>query len=155
MTNIRKKHLVLQQVDKKIEPLTHLREITVPSKGWINAIRTALGMTMRQLADRIGKKAQNIQAFEKNEAAGTITLQSLHEIAEALDLKLIYGLVPKKGTLQDIIDHKAETKAREIVDRTNTTMSLEDQANTPERLKQAYKTKINELKTEMPKFLWD
>jgi hypothetical protein len=34
-------------------------------------------------------------------------------------------------------------------------MALEDQENAKERLMKAYTEKKNELKTEMPKFLWD
>ncbi len=155
MKNVRKKHLILQQLDKKLEAYSLINDPTMPPKGWVNAIRMALGMTMQQLANRMGKKVQNVQAFEKNEADGKITLQSLNEIAAALNMRLVYSIVPKEGTLEDMVSRKAEAWAKDIVDRTNTTMSLEDQANTEKRLKEAWITKSNELKNEMPKFLWD
>jgi predicted DNA-binding mobile mystery protein A len=155
MKNLARKHLMLQQIDKKLESFSKISDSTIPPKGWVNAIRTALGMTMQQLANRLGKKVQNVQAFEKNEAEGKITIQSLKEIAGALDMRLVYGIVPKDGTLEDMVGRKAEAWAKEIVDRTNTTMSLEDQANTEKRLKEAWVSKSNELKNEIPKFLWD
>jgi hypothetical protein len=72
-----------------------------------------------------------------------------------MDMRLVYAIIPKEGTLDEMIDLKAEEKAREIVNRTNTTMALEDQENAKTRLMNAYIEKKNELKTEMPKFLWD
>ena len=150
----RKKRLVLDQVDRKIAGLQQL-DLQVPEKGWINTIRTALNMSMRQLADRVKKKAQNIQASENNEANGTINLQSLNEIAEALDMKVVYAIIPKQGTLHEMIVKQAYKKATEIVERTSTSMALEDQENSKDRLNNAKMEKVSELVNEMPKFLWD
>jgi predicted DNA-binding mobile mystery protein A len=126
-----------------------------PPAGWINTIRTALGMSLRQLADRLGKKPQTIKKLEKSEENSTITLQSLKEIAEALDMKLIYALVPKQNDLADLVAKKAEEKAKDIVNRSEITMSLEDQEIGRARVMDAYTQKKNELINEMPKFLWD
>src|SRR5688500_3521788 len=99
---LRKKRLILEQVDRKLDPWLPIANITAPQKGWVHTIRTSLGMTLRQLAERLHKRPQTVQDYEKNEESGTITLQTLKEIAEALDLKLVYALVPKEGNLQDL-----------------------------------------------------
>jgi predicted DNA-binding mobile mystery protein A len=93
--------------------------------------------------------------MEKREVEGSITLKSLQEAAVALDMKLVYGFVPKDGSLDALIERKAKELAVQIVMRTSQTMLLEDQANTEERLQKAIEDRTNELKREMPKTLWD
>ncbi len=150
----RQKRLLLEQVSKKLQGLEQIGATSQPS-GWIHTIRTALNMSLSQLGKRVHKTAQGVRALEQRELTGAITLQSLKEVAEALDMRLVYAIVPKEGTLEEMVTIKAEEKAREIVNRTHTTMELEDQANAKGRLMNAYVEKKNELKNEMPKFLWD
>jgi predicted DNA-binding mobile mystery protein A len=147
--------LVLQQVDSKMKPFSGLVGIPRPGQGWIQAIRTALNMTQEQLAGKMGITAQSLSDFEKREKNGTITLNSLQQVAKALDMDLVYAIAPKNETLEQIIDKTATVKARQIVARTARTMELEDQANNPEALARAFEEKKNELKNEIPKFLWD
>jgi hypothetical protein len=45
--------------------------------------------------------------------------------------------------------------ATEIVKRTSASMKLEDQENKPDRLKKAVIEKAEEIKFQMPKYLWD
>jgi len=151
----RKQRLVLTQTDRKLEPFKAIAGQVLPNKGWIHTIRMALGMSLRQLGERLGKPAQSIKDFEMREENGTITLQSLKEIAKSLDLDLVYALVPKDGSLEAIVVKQAHAKAKEIISRTNTSMQLEDQGNTKDRLEQALDEKRHELINEMPKFLWD
>ena len=155
MKNVHQKRLILEQVDRKLKPFLEANSSQIPVTGWINTIRLALGMSMRQLAERLNRKAQTIQAYEKNEASGSITLQSLKEVAEALKMKFVYAIIPKEGTLDDYVDKRAEDVARDIVNSTDMTMKLEDQGITPDQVLRALEQKKNELKTEMPKFLWD
>lgn len=151
----RKKRLILSQADRKLEPFKSWKEGVLPEKGWIHTVRTALGMSLRQLGERINKPAQSVQDFEKREQNGTITLQSLREIARSLDLELVYVLLPKGGSLNDMVVKQARAKAEEIIGRTNTTMQLEEQGNSDARLVQAADEKARELVDQMPKFLWD
>ena len=67
-----------------------------PVRGWIKAIREALGMTAEQLAKRLGVKQPSVVALEQSEAKGTIELATLRRVAEALDCTLVYALVPNK-----------------------------------------------------------
>lgn len=68
-----------------------------PPKGWIRAIRDALGLTVRQLARRMGKTHSVVVRLEGSEAANTITLASLRAAAEAMDCTLIYAIVPNRS----------------------------------------------------------
>ena len=146
---------MLMQASRKLEGFEAVNQMLVPEEVWVKTIRSALNMNLVQLANRMGIKSPSLKNFEKRKKAGTITLQSLRAIARGLDMHLVYTIVPKEGTLEDIVEKKAEQKAREIVNRTSASMALEDQENTGDRLTAAYIEKKNELKTDMPKFLWD
>ncbi|MFM6947153.1 MAG: mobile mystery protein A [Flavobacteriales bacterium] len=150
-----KQQLLIQQTDKKLAVFKPLTSNVIPSKGWINAVRTSLKMSFRQLGGRLKISAQSAKEIEDREANGTITLNALKDAANALDLKLVYGFVAKSGSLEQMIEDRAKEIATEIVMRTNTTMILEDQQNSKERIAQAIAQKTSEIKYEMPKYLWD
>ncbi len=151
----RKQRLLLKQVSNHLNWFSQARMQQNPREGWVKTIRNALNMTLSQLAKRIKVTAPTLKNFEKREELGTITIKSLRDIADALDMQLVYAIIPKEGTLEEFVDKRAEEKARDIVNRTDMTMSLEDQQNPKERLLAAYHEKASELKNEIPKFLWD
>lgn len=126
-----------------------------PPTGWVKAVRLALGMTLQQLANRLSITRQSTQEIENREIEGSITLKSLMEAADALDMELVYGFVPKDGSLEKYIDRKSREMAKNIVMRTSNNMKLEDQGNTNERLKKAIEERANKIKQNMPKALWD
>ncbi|MEX2347964.1 MAG: mobile mystery protein A, partial [Balneolaceae bacterium] len=130
-------------------------ELPNPPTGWIRAIRLALGMSLQQLADKLTITKQSVQEIEMREKEGSITLRSLRETARALDMELVYGFVPKDGSLEKYIDKKARSLAEKIVSRTSNTMKLEDQENTNQRLKKAIEERMIIIKRELPKALWD
>ena len=150
-----KQHLLIQQTDKKLEAFKDFKEIVVPQKGWINTFRIALKMSLRQLGNRLRISAQSVKEIEEREASGTITLNSLRDAANAMDMKLVYGFVSKHDSLEQMIEKRAKELATEIVMRTNATMTLEDQQNSKKRIEQALTQKTAEIKFEMPKYLWD
>ena len=150
-----KQQLILEQVDKKLQAFQSLKENTIPSKGWVNTVRTALKMSLRQLGNRVSFSAQHIKQLENREANGTISINSLKEVANAMDMQLVYGFVSKHESLEQMIEKRAKELATEIVMRTNNTMTFEDQQNSKERIEKAIAQKTNEIKSEMPKYLWD
>jgi predicted DNA-binding mobile mystery protein A len=149
-----KQRLILEQVSRKLERFGDLAAVQ-QSSGWVNTIRTSLNMSLSQLGKKANKTPQGTRALEQREKSGAITLQSLREIAEAMDMKLVYAIVPKAGTLEEMVNERVALKAQEIVNRTSTSMALEDQENAKARLLDAVAEKKIELKNEMPKFLWD
>ncbi len=150
-----KQYLLLQQTDKKLEAFKSLKATVVPTKGWVNTFRTALKMSLRQLGNRLNIAPQSTKEIEVREVNGTITLNSLRDVANAMDMQLIYGFVSKHESLEQMIEKRANELANEIVMRTNNTMRLEDQQNSIERIEKAIVQKANEIKNEMPKYLWD
>ena len=79
----------------------------------------------------------------------------MSEVGDALNLDLVYGFVPRDGSLEKMIERRAHEVAKEIVMRTSHTMKLEDQENTEERLQKAIKDRADKIKNELPKYLWD
>ncbi len=118
-------------------------------------MRSAIGMSLQQLGERLQVSKPAVKQMEQREAEGSITIKALREAAKALDMQLVYGFVPNDGSLEALIDRKAKELATKIVMRTSQTMKLEDQENTPARLKKAIEERAAEIKNEMPRMLWD
>jgi predicted DNA-binding mobile mystery protein A len=150
-----KQKLMLSQVDKKLEKLHALKEVSVPPRGWLHTLRTALHMSLRQLSAKASIMPQSLKDMENREVLGTITLNTLRDVANAMDMQLVYGFVSKHESLEQMIENRAKELATEIVMRTNNTMALEDQQNSKERIEKAIEQKTNEIKSEIPKYLWD
>jgi len=153
MRNQRK--LIIDQLDQKLEPFQKAEMVLVPDKGWIKTIRTALNMTMAQLGVRLKITRQGVRSIEESESKGSISINSLKDVGEALDLRFVYGFVPKDGTIDNLINMKAEKLAQKIVLRTNQNMKLEDQGIGDEKMIETIKDVANEIKREMRKSLWD
>jgi predicted DNA-binding mobile mystery protein A len=146
--------LVIRQLDKKLEMFISLGDAK-PRGGWIRLIRKTLKISLRQVSDKMEMTPQGVRDIENREDEGTITLNTLQAAANALDMKLVYGLIPNDGSLEKLIERKAHELAVKIINRTSTTMKLEGQENSSERINQAIKEMTGELKREMPKNLWD
>ena len=149
------KLLQIKQLDYKIEGTDQIKDLHVPKTGWINTIRKALNMSLIQLGNRMGITPQSVRALELRESEGKITIRSLQEAANALDMTLVYGLIPKSKSLESMVEEKAREMATQIVKRTSITMKLENQENSEERIEQAVNEMTAELKREIPKTLWD
>jgi predicted DNA-binding mobile mystery protein A len=129
-----KSKLQLQQLDNKLSLFATAAKVVPPPTGWLKATRLALGMSLQQLANRLNITKQSMQEIENREKEGSITLKALREAAAALDMQLVYGLVPKDGSLDALIERKARLLASQIVARTSQSMRLEDQENSQLRI---------------------
>ena len=72
-----------------------------------------------------------------------------------MDMKLVYGLVPKDGSIALMIERRADELARKIVLRTSQSMKLENQEISPDKIEKAIQEKTEELKDNLPKYLWE
>jgi predicted DNA-binding mobile mystery protein A len=144
----KKQQLIIEQIDRKLVPYNSVDNIIAPSKGWLNAVRSSLNMTLQQLGNRLNITPQSARDLEAREAAGNITINTLRQAAQALDMKLVYGLVPKDGSI-------AEELARKIVLRTSQSMKLENQEISSDKIEKAIQEKADELKDKLPKYLWE
>jgi predicted DNA-binding mobile mystery protein A len=127
----------------------------MPTIGWIKTIRTGIGMSLEQLGNKLSVTKQAIRDIENREKEGSITIKSMQEIANVLDMKFVYAFVPKEGSLEAMIEKRAIEVAKKIVNRTSNTMKLEDQANSEDRIQKAIKERAEEIINKTPKILWD
>ena len=155
MDRMVRKSLQLQQLDSKALRFAPPADVAMPPTGWIKAIRTALGMSMQQLASRLNITKQGVMDIERREKDGSITIKSLRNVANAMDMQLVYGFVPNGGSLEALIEKRARELATRIVMRTAATMQLEDQSVSKERIEEAIQQRTLSLCHEMPKILWD
>ena len=146
---------MIEQLDQKLSPFFETKTVLVPERGWIHTIRTTLNMTMAQLGAKLNITRQGVKKIEESEANGTITIKTLKEVAAAMDMKLVYSMVPNDGTIDKLLQVKAERLAKKIVLRTNQNMKLEDQGIGDEKLNETIKDLAGEIKREVRKSLWD
>lgn len=114
------------RLDERLLSLKPMDRFRAPPKGWIRAIRDALGMTGVQFAARLGIRPQSVNALEKSEANGSIKLDTLRRAAEALDCTVVYALVPNKS-LEEMVRSHARAIAVRDLGRVSHTMKLEAQ----------------------------
>jgi predicted DNA-binding mobile mystery protein A len=117
-----------QQLDRALAPL-HSLLLPRPPKGWIRAIREALGVSSGELAKRMQTNRSLVVQQEKAEADDRITLKSLRTFANALDCDLVYAFVPRADTLQELVDRRARAAAKTNVLGVEHSMALENQAS--------------------------
>lgn len=150
-----KQTILIEQLNNKLQAFSETKNITIPEKGWIQTIRISLNMKMVQLGKKLNITRQGVKSIEESEANGTITINSIKDVADALGFQLVYALVPKNGTINDLIETKAESLARKIVLRTHQNMKLEDQAIDEDKIEKSIIELADDLKREMKKSLWD
>ena len=153
MRNQRK--VLIEQLDRKLKPFLGSELVIIPDNGWINTIRTTINMTLEQLGKKLNMTKQGAKRIEESEAAETITIKSLKEAGNALEMKFVYGFVPMDGSIDSLIDRKARILAEKIILRTNHNMMLEDQEIEKGNLENAIEDLSREIKLGLKKTLWD
>jgi predicted DNA-binding mobile mystery protein A len=144
----------IRHLDNRFSALRPLLNSPRPPKGWLRAIRDALGMTTAQFARRLGVSQPRIIELEQSEVSGGVTLKTLQRAAEALGCRLVYALVPEQP-LADTVRARAKLIAARQLDAVEHTMRLEDQAVTSKKVgKELLQRRIEELMLR-PARLWD
>jgi predicted DNA-binding mobile mystery protein A len=148
------KKLMREQLDITLGRFKRLKATSPPQKGWIRAVRDALGMTGGQLAKRLDVNKQRVARIERDETGGKITLKTLMHVAEALDCVCVYGIVPKT-TLKQTIKRQAALVAASRMSRVDQTMRLEKQGLSEAEKLKVLKQQIEDIINAMPKSLWE
>lgn len=147
------KALGRKHLERRLAPLRDL-DFARPERGWLRAMREALGMTTRQFAQRMGKVQSAVVDMEKSEARESISLSSLRQAAEAMDCELIYAIVPRVP-ISDILRARATVVAAQQFARMNHMMALENQSLDRADQEAERERLIDELLRGPPKRLWD
>lgn len=141
-----------RQIDRRLNSLRYSDAFARPPRGWIKAIREALGMTTAQLGKRLGVSQPRVVKIENAETKGSITLDSLERAANALDCRLVYALVPRKP-LDELVTERAERLAKKRLKSTSHSMALEaqevDTADEQEQLKRMIQHLLDKAGSEL------
>lgn len=151
MKTLKEQKLIRVQVSRRLEGLRPFKSQIKGVSSWIDYIRSGLGMSITQLASRVGVNQSTMSTAIKLEKEGRITLARLQEIAEAMECDLVYAFVPKKK-IEEIVHDEAVKKTLALMKDAETHMSLEDQQVTidkDERLKDLVEERM------YSKYLWD
>ena len=146
------KRQYMRIVDRAVEQIGSLQ---IPSEGWLTTMRKALGMSAPQLARRAGVTKAAIYQAERKERERGITIRQMEKLADSLDGRFVYAIVPAHGDIRDRLRVQARAKAERIVRRASSHMALEKQSLTNEQIVQEMERLANRLVDDMPSDFWD
>lgn len=132
-------------------------DVQVPKEGWIKTVRTALNLSVQQLASRLGVTRAYIYKAEDAEPQGSLTLKKMKEIAGAMECRFVYAIVPAHFpyTIDEIVERRAKKMAVAIVKKTHNHMALEAQSLSTEQLEKEYDRVAEEILKDRPSAIWD
>lgn len=145
--------LKLRQLNRQLAVLRD-NVLLPPRGGWIREIRESLGMSLSQLAKRLGVSQQAVTQYQKNEASGSITLATLRKTAAALECELVYALVPK-ADITELRERRAYEVANRVLGRVAQSMVLENQGVSEQEIEQQAQDLARQILEEQPRHLWD
>jgi predicted DNA-binding mobile mystery protein A len=146
--------LARKHLERRLAPLRDRQDLIRPPRGWIRAMREALGMTTRQLAQRMGKVQSVIVDMEKGEARDSVSLTTLRQAAEALDCTLVYAIVPNRP-IDELLRARAAEIAGQQLARASHSMALENQSLDRADQEAERQRLVDELLRGSPARLWD
>jgi predicted DNA-binding mobile mystery protein A len=144
MKHREKNKIIREQLAVSLKPFSKLTKINRPHTGWIRALRTALGMSMATLAERLGVHKSRVSKIEQDEVAGNLTIKTMQKVADGLDCVFVYGFVPR-SSLDDTINQQAFLKASKELNKLMHTMSLEAQDLPNNERQKLLKQMINQI----------
>jgi predicted DNA-binding mobile mystery protein A len=144
----------IRHLDSRFAALRPLAKSQRPPKGWLRAIRDALGMTTAQLGRRLDVSQPRIVELEQSEVSGSLSLNTLQRAAEALGCRLVYALVPEKPLAETVRD-RAELLANRQTSAVEHSMRLEDQAVRDKRASRELRRQAIDDLMRRPARLWD
>ena len=126
--------IILDGLEARAQPLVAARSAAaVPMRGWLRAVREAIGLTQGEVASKAGIKRQSYAQFEASEGRGSISMASLRRAAEAMDCDLVYYVVPREAVARTYagLAHVHDPTVRHL-DATEHSMKLRGQAGPDE-----------------------
>ena len=108
----RERDLARRKLDKELKYYRWAGREKNPTQGLLRAVRHALGVPAAEMLKELGISPSVLFRLEQSEGRGTISLNGLDRVAQAMGCKLIYAVVPRSGgTLEDLADDLALGKA--------------------------------------------
>lgn len=139
---------IVNRAAKQISP------VKTPTEGWICTVRKSLNMSGAQLARRLGVTRARVSHAEKAETSGALTLNTMQEMAEAMNCKFVYSIIPNQD-IETLIHRQAIEKATDIVRNASNHMALELQTISRGQMTDEISRLSKELLDRMPSDFWD
>ena len=149
------KLLAIDQLDRRLPRLQKAAQeirTQTPRRGWVKALRNAMGISERVFAKQLGVIYGSVQELERNEQSGSVTLHRLRRAADALNADLVYALVPRKPVRQQI-SARARAVATERLGAVARSMAIEGQRLSDRQLERQVEELARELEKK-PRDLW-
>lgn len=143
-----------EQFDRKVAVFKSLASSPRPARGWLNAVRQALGMTTKQAAARMNVSQPRFVEIEKAEVENTITLKTLQKAARALGCRVVYVVIPEKPLAERLMQRALLAADRQL-SAIEHTMTLENQTVADKRLREKSRRQLAEELLQQPARLWD
>jgi predicted DNA-binding mobile mystery protein A len=78
-----------------------------PTNGLLRAVRQTMHVPVAEIAEKMGVCKSVVLDLEAREPKNTITLKSMSRMAQAMDCKVVYGIVPNGGKkLEDLVEER-------------------------------------------------
>lgn len=149
------KRIAREQLDQNIQRLQPLKNINVPLKGWIKAVRESIGMTSTQLAKRLGVSQPRVTQIEKEEINGSLTINMMRKVAEALNCNYYYSILPQEENLETLLRIRVTQIVKKKYENVNHTMKLEAQGLDEFSMNKEIEHAVKEIMRELPKTIWE
>lgn len=78
-----------------------------PTPNLLRTVREVMGIPMKEIAQKLGVNRSVIFRMEQGEERGSISMNNLVRVADALGCYLVYGLVPIDG---ETLEHMASKR---------------------------------------------
>jgi len=109
----RERFLARKKLDKELKYYRWAGREKNPTQGLLRAVRNALGVPTAEILEKIDVNPSVLFRLEQSESRGTISLNRLHEVAQAMDCQLIYAIVPCNGKTLEELAERREVGSRE------------------------------------------
>jgi predicted DNA-binding mobile mystery protein A len=128
--------------------------LKTPPEGWLRTVRSALGMSGADVANKLKVTRARVTQAEHAELSGGVTLKSMKATAEAMGCRFVYAIIPSSGRIEDIITAQARKRAMAIVGTASKHMALENQKLPDDKIAQEVERLTREIAQEMPSDFW-
>ena len=110
----RERELTRRRLDKELKYYRWAGREKNPTSGLLRAVRHALGVPVAEILREIEVSPSVFFRLEQSEERGTISVNGLDRVAQAMGCKLIYAIVRRSGgTLENLADDRALGKRLE------------------------------------------
>ena len=149
------KTIITSQYREKVnQTANQLQGITLPPEGWLCTVRNALGMSAAALARRLGKSRALVSNTEKAELDGGVTIKTMQSMAQAMNCRFVYAIVPEKD-IETVLKDRAKKKASKQVVESSKHMALEQQSLSKKQIAFEVERLSQNMLRDMPSDFWN